>query len=57
MSGFLFAEAKDFKVRPVIALLKVKGPITVKKRSVSTPLPEKGRAKPVATFAKACALN
>lgn len=56
-SGFVFAEAKDFKIKPVIALLKGKGPITVKTGSVETALPEKGRGKAIVAFAKACTLD
>ncbi|MGH6736375.1 MAG: hypothetical protein ACRECX_09910 [Methyloceanibacter sp.] len=57
MSGFLFAEATGFKVKPVVALLGGKGPVTVKTGSVLTTLPEKGRAKTTAEFAKSCPLD
>jgi hypothetical protein len=43
MSGFHFAEAKDFKIKPVIALLKEKGPASAKTGKLVTPLPEKGK--------------
>jgi hypothetical protein len=57
MSGFLFAEAAGFKIRPVIAALKEKGPVTVKTGGVVTTLPEAGRGKAVGEFAKTCALD
>jgi hypothetical protein len=57
MSGFLFAEAKNFKVKPVIAAFKVKGPLTVKAGALTKILPETGRAEALAAFAKACTLD
>lgn len=57
MSGFHFAEAKGFKIKPLIALLKEKGPVTAKTGKLVTTLPDKGRAKPAAEFAKACKLD
>jgi hypothetical protein len=57
MSGFHFAEAKNFKVKPVIALLNEKGPVTAKTGKLVTTLPDKGRADQAAEFAKACKLD
>ena len=57
MSGFHFAVAENFKIKPVIALLKEKGEITVKTGGVATELPEKGRSAELANFAMACALD
>jgi hypothetical protein len=57
MSGFLFAEARNFKVKPVIELLKPKGPASVKTGNVVTALPDEGRAAAVSEFAKACKLD
>jgi hypothetical protein len=57
MSGFHFAEAKGFKIKPVIALLQEKGPITAKTGKVVSALPEKGRAAKLSEFAKACKLD
>ncbi len=57
MSGFLFAEAKGLKIKPVLALLREKGPVTVKTGSVLTTLPDDGRSKATAEFAKSCSLD
>jgi hypothetical protein len=57
MSGFLFAEARNFKVKPVIELLKPKGPASAKTGNVVTILPDDGRAEAVSEFAKACTLD
>jgi hypothetical protein len=50
MSGFHFAEANGFKIKPVIALLKENG-------NVVEVLPEKGRAAELSAFAKVCKLD
>ena len=57
MSGFHFAEAKDFKIKPVIALLREKGPLTARTGELVTTMPEKGRAAAVEEFAQACKLD
>lgn len=57
MSGFLFAEAAGFKIKPVIAALRGTGPVTVNTGDVVTTLPEAGRGKAVGEFAKSCALD
>jgi HSP20 family molecular chaperone IbpA len=57
MSGFLFAEARNFKVKPVIELLKPKGEASAKTGNVVTTLPDDGRAEAVSEFAKACKLD
>jgi hypothetical protein len=57
MSGFHFAEARRFKIKPVIALLKEKGPVTVKTGGIVSSLPEKGRAAELSAFAKVCKLD
>jgi hypothetical protein len=57
MSGFLFAEARNFKVKPVIELLKPEGPALAKTGNVVTTLPDDGRAEAVSEFAKACKLD
>jgi hypothetical protein len=57
MSGFLFAEARNFKVKPVIELLKPKGEASAKTGNVVTTLPDDGRADAVSEFAKACKLD
>jgi hypothetical protein len=57
MSGFLFAEAKGFDIKPVIGVLNGKGAVSVKTGAVVTDLPEKGRARAVAKFAKFCSLD
>ena len=57
MSGFHFAVAENFKIKPVVALLKENGAVTVKTGGVITELPEKGREPELANFAGACALD
>jgi len=57
MSGFHFAEAEGFKIKPVMALLKQKGAVTVKTGSIVSSLPEKGRAAELSAFAKVCKLD
>ncbi|HEY6669414.1 MAG TPA: hypothetical protein VI075_00615 [Methyloceanibacter sp.] len=57
MTGYLFAEANNCKVKPVIELFKAKGPVAAKTGKVVTTLPEKGRAEALAAFAKACTLD
>jgi hypothetical protein len=57
MSGFHFAEAKNFKIKPVIALLKEKGPVTARTGKLVTTLPDEGRATAVSEFAKGCKLD
>lgn len=57
MSGFHFAVAENFKIKPLIALLVEKGVVILKTGGVVTEQPEKGRAAELANFAKACALD
>lgn len=57
MSGFIFAEAREFLVKPVIAVLNQKGPVIVTTRKTVTTLPEQGRAEELAKFAKPCELD
>jgi hypothetical protein len=57
MSGFHFAEAKNFKIKPVIALLKERGPVTAKTGKLVSSLPEKGRFAAVSAFAGTCKLD
>jgi hypothetical protein len=57
MSGFHFVEARDFKLTPVIALLKEKGPVTARTGDLIERLPEKGRVAAVSAFAEICKLD
>jgi hypothetical protein len=57
MSGFHFAKAEGFKVKPVIALFEEAGPVTVKTGEVATILPDKGRAAEFTKFAKTRTLD
>ena len=57
MSGFHFPVAENFKIKPVVALLKENGAVTVKTGGVITELPEKWREPELANFAGACALD
>ncbi len=57
MSGFLFAKAEQFPIKPVLDLMAAKGAVTVKTGSIVTELPAKGRGPEAAKFAKGCKLN
>ncbi len=57
MSGYHFAEAKGFKIKPLIALFHEKGPVTAKAGKIVSVLPEKGRDAQLSAFAKACKLD
>lgn len=57
MSGFFFAKAEQFPIKPVIELLADKGPVTVTTGTIVTKLPDKGRGPELAKFAKGCKLN
>jgi hypothetical protein len=56
-SGFVFAEAKNFPIKPVIGVLNGKGPIKVVTRKTETLLPEEGRAPELAEFVRRCHLD
>lgn len=57
MTGFYYAEAKGLKVKPVVEVFKGAGTATIKTGKLTTLLPEKGRAKALAEFAKGCTLD
>ena len=57
MSGFHFAVAKTFKVKPGLELFEAKGPVTTTAGKLTKTLPEKGRAEALAKFAKGCPLD
>jgi hypothetical protein len=57
MSGFVFATASGFPVKPVIAVLDGKGPVMVTTGKTETVLPEEDRAEELAKFAKHCRLD
>jgi hypothetical protein len=57
MSGFIFAEAKKFPVKRVIAVLDGKGPVTVMINKTETVLPEEGRADELSKFSQRCRLD
>jgi hypothetical protein len=56
-SGYVFAVAKDFPIKPVIGVLNGKGPIKVVTRKTETLLPEEGRAPELAEFVQRCQLE
>ncbi|HLO23990.1 MAG TPA: hypothetical protein VK193_11275 [Methyloceanibacter sp.] len=56
-SGSIFGEASDIKVKPVLAVLREKGPVTVKMGETSATLAEQGRADAVEQFAGDCKLD
>jgi hypothetical protein len=57
MTGFHFAEAKGLKVKPVVEVFKGKGAATIRTGTLTTLLPETGRAAALAEFARGCALD
>ena len=57
MNGFIFAEAKKFPVKPVIAVLDGKGPVTVMIGKTETVLPEEGRADELSKFSQQCRVD
>ena len=57
MNGFIFAEAKKFPVKPVIAVLDGKGPVTVMIGKTETVLPEEGRADELSKFSQRCQVD
>lgn len=56
-TGLTFAEASDIKVKPVLAVLREKGPVTVKMGATSATLAEQGRGEVVEKFAADCKLD
>jgi hypothetical protein len=56
-SAEVFGEASDIKVKPVLAVLREKGPMTVNIGGVNVTLSEQGRAEAVEQFAGACQLD
>lgn len=56
-TGSTFAEATDFKVKPVLEVLGNEGPLTLKTGKTTATLSDAGRAAAVAQFAKDCKLN
>lgn len=56
-TGSMFAEASDIEVKPLLAVLKSPGPLTVKMAATSLTLPEVGRAEAAERFSKNCSLN
>ena len=56
-TGFTFAEASDIKVKPVLAVLREKGPVTVEMGATSATLAEQGRAEAVEKFSAECKLD
>jgi hypothetical protein len=56
-SGSIFGEASDIKVKPVLAVLREKGAVTVKMGATSVSLAEQGRADAVEKFAADCKLD
>lgn len=50
----IFAEASDIELKPVLAVLKSPGPLTVKAVGTAKTLSDAGRADAVETFSKDC---
>jgi hypothetical protein len=52
--GFVFAEAKNFPVRPLISVLDGEGPVKMLTGKTVTLLPDEGRSAELAEFAARC---
>jgi hypothetical protein len=55
--GFVFAEAKNFPLRPLISVLDGEGPVRMIAGKTITLLPDEGRAAELAEFAARCSPN
>lgn len=56
-TGTTFAEATDFKVKPILEVLGNEGPLSLAIGKMSATLSDAGRAAAVAQFGKDCKLN
>jgi hypothetical protein len=56
-TGALYAEASSFEVKPLIAVLKAAGPLTVTMAATTLTLSDTGRAEAVEKFGKDCELD
>jgi hypothetical protein len=52
--GFVFAEAKNFPLRPLLSVLAGEGPVKMNTGKTATLLPDEGRATELAEFAARC---
>jgi hypothetical protein len=55
--GGMFAEASDIEVKPLLEVLKLSGPITVKMAATSLSLADTGRAEAAERFGNNCKLD
>lgn len=55
--GFVFAEAKNFPLRPLISVLDGEGPVRMIAGKTITLLPDEGRAAKLAEFSARCSPN
>jgi len=56
-SGATFAESSDAKVKPILDVLRVIGPVTLKVGTASTELTDTGRADAINRFTEDCTLD
>jgi hypothetical protein len=56
-TGSMFAEAGDIALKPVLEVLREKGPLTIKMGLTTTTLSDAGRADAVDKFSKDCELD
>ncbi|MEM7191382.1 MAG: hypothetical protein AAF405_00695 [Pseudomonadota bacterium] len=56
-TGFIYGEAGDFDVTPLLKVLEEKGPVTMTSGEIAVELSAQDRAPEVAAFAKACTLD
>lgn len=56
-TGIIYADAGDIAVKPILKILKEKGPVLMKSGANAVELSTNGRAEAVAEFAKDCSLD
>jgi hypothetical protein len=56
-TGVIYFEAGDIAVKPIVKVLKEKGPVSMTSDAIGNDLAEAGRAEAIAEFSKDCKLN
>lgn len=56
-TGIIYAEAGDIAVKPILKVLREKGPVAMKSEAIGEHLSDAGRAEAVAEFSNDCKLD
>lgn len=56
-TGIIYGDAGDIAVKPILAILKEKGPVSMRSGAIAMELSTAGRAEAVAQFSKNCSLD